>query len=184
MCFRCCEIMEDFENTMCVTSDTAVVLATLKKLQTITQNTNTKLMKLIERRSQDNTETSVLNRHVDQVIDRAHAFMQAQGEVAGEVCMTSVVVSALCSLNKRYLVMETAASAAGDRLMDLTSREGDWFLDELHSMSGNIHQLLQVIITSPQEQSAIHVDRSLAAMVTNTHNVYTALQDLYTNFRR
>ena len=35
--------------------------------------------------------------------------------------------------------------AAGDRLMDLTSREGDWFQDELHSMSGNVNQLLTLL---------------------------------------
>ncbi len=29
---------------------------------------------------------------------------------AGTVCMTSVVTSALCSLSKRYLVMEGAAA--------------------------------------------------------------------------
>jgi len=32
---------------------------------------------------------------------------------AGLICMTSVVVSALCSLNKRYLMMECAAASAG-----------------------------------------------------------------------
>ena len=31
--------------------------------------------------------------------------------------------------------------AARDRLSDLTSREGDWFLDELCTMSGNVSQM-------------------------------------------
>lgn len=34
---------------------------------------------------------------------------------------------------------------AGDRLMDLTSRDGDWFLDELCSMSANVSQFLDMI---------------------------------------
>lgn len=63
----------------------------------------------------------------------------------GCLCMTSVVVSALCALSKRYLVMEGAASTAAERLMDLTSRDGDWFLDELCSMSGNVNHLLGLL---------------------------------------
>ena len=61
------------------------------------------------------------------------------------MCMTSVVVSALCALSTRYLVMEGAASTAAERLMDLTSRDGDWFLDELCSMSGNVNHLLGLL---------------------------------------
>ena len=38
----------------------------------------------------------------------------------------------------------------GDRLMDLTSRDGDWFLEELCSMSGNVSQFLDMIKTSQQ----------------------------------
>ena len=29
--------------------------------------------------------------------------------------------------------------------MDLTSRDGDWFLDELCSMSGNVSQFLDIV---------------------------------------
>ena len=38
---------------------------------------------------------------------------------------------------------------AKDRLSDLTSREGDWFLDELCSMSGNVNQLLLLLKDYP-----------------------------------
>ena len=34
-----------------------------------------------------------------------------------------------------------ANSAARERLSDLTSRDGDWFLDELCTMSGNVSQM-------------------------------------------
>ena len=40
-------------------------------------------------------------------------------------------------------------TAAGERLMDLTSRDGDWFLDELCSMSGNVNQLLVACLNNP-----------------------------------
>ena len=34
---------------------------------------------------------------------------------------------------------------AGERLEDLTSREGDWFLDELTSISGNVNYTLNML---------------------------------------
>ena len=36
-------------------------------------------------------------------------------------------------------------SAARDRLSDLTSRDGDWFLDELYTMSGNVSQMIGLL---------------------------------------
>lgn len=48
-------------------------------------------------------------------------------------------------LSRRNLVMEGAASSAGEQLVELTSRDGAWFLEELCSMSGNITCLLQLL---------------------------------------
>ena len=36
-------------------------------------------------------------------------------------------------------------AAAGERLMDLTSRDGDWFLEELSSISGNVNHFLNTL---------------------------------------
>ena len=36
-------------------------------------------------------------------------------------------------------------AGAGERLEDLTSREGDWFLDELTSISGNVNYTLNML---------------------------------------
>ena len=38
---------------------------------------------------------------------------------------------------------------SGERLMYLTSKDGDWFLDELCTMCGNISQLLSVLKNNP-----------------------------------
>ncbi len=43
------------------------------------------------------------------------------------------------------MILWLCLAAAGERLMDLTSRDGDWFLDELCSMSGNVNQLLSLL---------------------------------------
>lgn len=36
-------------------------------------------------------------------------------------------------------------TAARDRLSDLTSRDGDWFLDELCTMGGNVSQMVGLL---------------------------------------
>lgn len=46
-------------------------------------------------------------------------------------------------------------TVAKDRLSDLTSREGDWFLDELCSMSGNVNQLLLLLKDHPMVREEI-----------------------------
>ena len=47
--------------------------------------------------------------------------------------------------SRRNLMMEGAASSAGEQLVDLTSRDGAWFLEELCSMSGNVTCLVQLL---------------------------------------
>ena len=48
----------------------------------------------------------------------------------------------------RFLTL-IVSTVAGERLSELTSREGDWFLDELCSMSGNVTQLLVLLKEYP-----------------------------------
>ncbi|KAF2976767.1 hypothetical protein EK904_009294 [Melospiza melodia maxima] len=87
---------------------------------------------------------------------------------------------------KRNLMMEGAASSAGEQLVDLTSRDGAWFLEELCSMSGNVTCLVQLLkqchlvpqdldIPNPMEASeAVHL----------ANGVYISLQELNSNFRQ
>ena len=62
--------------------------------------------------------------------------------------------------------------------MDLTSRDGDWFLDELCSMSANVSQFLEMVKIEHQgedmEQFTV-LYKGLQA----THRVYVALQVIY-----
>lgn len=44
-------------------------------------------------------------------------------------------------------MLETAASAAGECLVDLNTREGDWFLDGLRMTSALIAEMVSVIST-------------------------------------
>ena len=52
-------------------------------------------------------------------------------------------------------------TGAGDRLLDLTSRDGDWFLDELCSVSGNVNMFLDTLKHNTQVNTLTcqHVSR-------------------------
>lgn len=74
--------------------------------------------------------------------------------------------------------MEGAASSAGEQLVDLTSRDGAWFLEELCSMSGNVTCLVQLLKQChlvPQDLDIPNpVEASEAVHLAN--GVYTSLQ--------
>lgn len=79
---------------------------------------------------------------------------------------------------RRNLMMEGAASSAGEQLVDLTSRDGAWFLEELCSMSGNVTCLVQLLKQChlvPQDLDIPNpVEASEAVHLAN--GVYTSLQ--------
>lgn len=66
--------------------------------------------------------------------------------------------------------MESAAASAGEQLVDLTSRDGAWFLEELCSMIGNVSALATLL----QHCSLPHHDLELPAPSATTQAVYLA----------
>ncbi|XP_041362847.1 serine/threonine-protein kinase SMG1-like [Gigantopelta aegis] len=157
------------------------ILNTESRLQTIITDVNGKLIKLLERRSQDTVETTLLEKQLHEAEASIHNFINENG-TSGVSSLTCVIVSALCSLNKRYIMMEGAAAGAGDRLLDLTSRDGDWFLDELCSVSGNVNMFLDTLKHNTQAGDIINFCE-LHHALNSTNNAYLALQDLHLNFR-
>ncbi|XP_052759875.1 serine/threonine-protein kinase SMG1-like [Mya arenaria] len=158
-----------------------LVLAADVRLQTIIQDTNTKLIKLLERRSLEKAEIRLLEQHVIDSRGAIDNFVRENGSF-GVSSLCAVVVTVLCALNKRNLQMEAAATGAGDRLMDLTSRDGDWFLEELCSMSGNVAQFIDLVKSCQQGEEGSQLSLMYRGLAVTNH-VYTALQDLNVNFR-
>lgn len=74
--------------------------------------------------------------------------------------------------------MEGAASSAGEQLVELTSRDGAWFLEELCSMSGNITCLLQLLqqCQLPSHDLDLPSPTDTAQAVYLANGVYTCLQ--------
>lgn len=74
--------------------------------------------------------------------------------------------------------MEGAAASAGDQLVDLTSRDGAWFLEELCSMLGNVStlaMLLQRCLLLPHDLE-LPAPSATAQTIYLASAVYTCLQ--------
>ena len=63
----------------------------------------------------------------------------------GANAMACFLIMAVAPLNRRWLYMEQTAHSASERLSDLTSKEGDSFIDELCTMSGNVQQVVEAL---------------------------------------
>lgn len=193
------ELMSNFSSTKCEeitsrfqeaygpqvsqNSRSQQILMTESRLESFISDTNAKLLKLLERGGREEASDSLSSHEMalQEAEASIHTFLQESGP-AGERSLIGFVVSALSSLSKRYLLMESASSAAGERLMDLTSRDGDWFLEELSSISGNVNHFLNTLernttVGSNEQFKELHT--ALCA----TYTVYVAIQDLHMNFR-
>lgn len=95
---------------------------------------------------------------------------------------TFVIVSELILLNQNFLTLETAAHRSGNWLIKLTSRDGDWFLDELVLNSNRAAELINNL---PVEQNMTGEDGGFVKTlngVQKASNLYRGLQELYFNF--
>eukprot|EP00795_Rhopilema_esculentum_P008911 gene8911-16536_t len=149
---------------------------------------NSKLVKISERRGQEPKETSSLSGPVTETWNAMRKFVGDAG-VAGATSLACVTITALTTLNERFMAMENAATVAGDKLMHLTSRDGDWFLDELCTMCGNIVQLLSVLKNNPlrpknfQKQETLEQINNCMQVLFASVKVYGSFQEMMSNFR-
>nr|XP_019958506.1 PREDICTED: serine/threonine-protein kinase SMG1 [Paralichthys olivaceus] len=112
-------------------------------------------------------------------------FLRENGE-PGSLSLSGIITSALCTLCRRNLVMEGAAASAGEQLVDLTSRDGAWFLEELCSMIGNVSALITLLQRCPLLPHDLELPAPSATTqaVYLANAVYTCLQELNTNFHQ
>ncbi|XP_075422184.1 serine/threonine-protein kinase SMG1 isoform X2 [Ascaphus truei] len=161
------------------------ISATEIALQRYAADINSRLIRQVERLKQEAASVPVCEEQLKEIERCIKVFLNENGE-EGSLSLASVIISALCNLTRRNLMMEGAASSAGEQLVDLTSRDGAWFLEELCSMSGNVTCLVQLLkqcqlipqdldMPNPMEASeAVHL----------ANGVYISLQELNSNFRQ
>ncbi|KAG8274145.1 Serine/threonine-protein kinase smg1 [Homalodisca vitripennis] len=124
--------------------------------------------------------------HAKRMLDRASVIEQAgDGEKAMErvadrspLALQCVIITALCNLNKRFLVMESAAKSTKDCLVDLTSQKGEWFLDDMCLSAGTMVRLLS-LLPPPEPGTTLH---AAVKCLQAAHNQYKSLQELNLNF--
>lgn len=90
-----------------------------------------------------------------------------------------VISNELVLLNKSLLTLETAASRSGDLLIKLTSRDGDWFLDELVLNSTRVTEMINNLPLKQNEDLAF---ARVINGIRNANNVYKGLHELHFNF--
>lgn len=78
-------------------------------------------------------------------------------------------------------MMEGAAKCAGDCLVDLTSREGDWFLDEMRLMSSLISEFVSLIPESHKSGNDSQISLVMKCLK-NADSIHRGLQELNYNF--
>ncbi|XP_067130817.1 serine/threonine-protein kinase SMG1 [Centruroides vittatus] len=182
---KCQDVITEFHNKYGIESmNIASIQAAIGlhyQLQTLVTDVNSKLLNVIERRHIEGIEdTNTLSAYLREVKANIQRYVEENGK-KGLISLECVIVTALCALNRRLLIMDNAAAAAGDCLVDLTSWGGDWYLDEMYSMSNSMIQLITILQDSIKDadedmKTAIHA-------VTSAHCVFTGLEDLSLNFQ-
>lgn len=151
------------------------------QLQGLLNDANVRMQKTFDRLGMEGTPER-LDKSYNDAKGSINSFLR--NEKGAAKAFECVTISALCGLNKRYLTMETAAASAGDYLVDLTSRDGDWFLDEMHLMSSLVTELSS-LIPAQHGSSPKNEDPKIPVILNclkNANDVYKDLQDLNFNF--
>lgn len=154
------------------------------QLQSLLNETNIRLQKSYDRLTNEGMSDS--GSHLEKTYNDCKSSINSflRSEKGAAKAFECVIMSALCALNKRYLTMEAAAASAGDYLVDLTSRDGDWFLDEMHLMNSLVTELSSMIPL--QHNSSQKTDDSRIPVILNclksVNSVYKGLQELNFNF--
>nr|XP_046270775.1 serine/threonine-protein kinase SMG1 isoform X2 [Scatophagus argus] len=154
-------------------------------LQHQVADNNERVMQQAERLKAEGTNAAACEEQLQEIEHCITVFLRENGE-PGSLSLAGIITSALCTLCRQNLVMESAAASAGEQLKDLTSRDGAWFLEELCSMTGNVSALVTLL----QRCTLLHHDLELPAPSATTqavylaNAVYTCLQELNTNFHQ
>ncbi|XP_024124914.1 serine/threonine-protein kinase SMG1 [Oryzias melastigma] len=147
--------------------------------------TNERVLHQAERLKGEGASVAACEEQLQEIEHCITGFLHENGE-PGSLSLAAIVTSALCALSRRNLVMEGAAASAGDQLVDLTSRDGAWFLEELCSMLGNVStlaMLLQRCLLLPHDLE-LPAPSATAQTIYLASAVYTCLQELNTNFQQ
>lgn len=133
-----------------------------------------KMNKAYERLQMEGGHDGIALAHESYREAKANLNNWLRNEEGAAQALEYVLIGMLCNLNRRYLMLESGAQSAGDCLVDLTSREGEWFLDEMCGLSMQVVELLSLIPL----QSASVEDAALPVAVECVRSANLMLADL------
>ncbi|XP_076000329.1 serine/threonine-protein kinase SMG1 isoform X2 [Genypterus blacodes] len=154
-------------------------------LQHQVADTNERVVRHAERSKAEGTTAAACEEQLQEIEHCIAVFLRENGEL-GSLSLSGIITTALCALCRRNLVMEEAAASAAEQLVDLTSRDGAWFLEELCSMIGNVGALATLLQRCPLLPHDLELPAPSATTqaVYLANAVYSCLQELNTNFRQ
>ncbi|KAM3958581.1 LOW QUALITY PROTEIN: serine/threonine-protein kinase Smg1 [Aphomia sociella] len=144
------------------------------RLQAIHADANANLNKAIERLQSEGGPDALVLAQETYMEAKANISNWVRTEEGAAAALECVAIGMLCNLNRRYLMLENGAQSAGDCLVDLTSREGEWFLDDMSALSMQSVELLSLLPL----QSASAEDGALPVAVECVRNANLLLADL------
>ncbi|KAG7295751.1 hypothetical protein JYU34_020801, partial [Plutella xylostella] len=144
------------------------------RLQAVCAEANANLNKAYERMHQEASPEAIAVAQEAYRDAKANISNWVRTEEHAASALECVVIGMICNLNRRYLMLENGAQSAGDCLVDLTSRDGEWFLDDMLALSNQAVELLSLLPL----QSASAEDAAMPAAVECVRNVNLLLADL------
>lgn len=144
------------------------------RLQTMSAEANANLTKAIDRLQSEGGPDALALAQEAYREAKTNISNWVRAEEGSGAALECVVIGMLCNLNRRYLMLENGAQSAGDCLVDLTSREGEWFLDDMSALSMQAVELLSLLPL----QSASAEDAAMPVAVECVRNANLLLADL------
>ena len=93
-----------------------------------------------------------------------------------------VMILSICSINKRIIRMEMAASSSGNCLVDLKTKEGSWFFDDMLFSNNLLSEVASFLQTNYQSCATNSEANMLFKSMELVNNVYRHLKNLHDNF--
>ncbi|XP_050541278.1 serine/threonine-protein kinase SMG1 [Daktulosphaira vitifoliae] len=90
-----------------------------------------------------------------------------------------IIAADLSTLNKKFLMIETSASNAGTRILDMTSKDGEWILIDMYMMTTVALKIGSLVLTNDNTKS-VQTDSDLIS----AFNCLRAVQSLYCSLQK
>ncbi|KAL3284200.1 hypothetical protein HHI36_018364 [Cryptolaemus montrouzieri] len=174
----CDMVYENLHNFLDSTNISKHTLNFMVSLDTFYKDTIAHVNKLYEELSVNSTDIQTLDKLYSTARAGISTFLNC--EKNADKAFEFVIASELLVLNRNFLTLETAAHRSGDWLIKLTSRDGDWFLDDL-VLNGS--RAVELINNLPLPHSEDHMlFYQIFNCVRISNNIYKGLHELYFNF--